>query len=57
MLSSTENEVKLCKVTTDYVPELHCPTLETFGNQHFYPQVPVKLTGMFCQNLDCYIIL
>lgn len=45
MPSLTGTSVKLCKVATDPVPELHRPALETFSIQHFYPRIPVKLTG------------
>lgn len=33
------------RVPADLVRELHCPSLETFSTQHFYPRIPVKITG------------
>lgn len=33
------------RVPADLVRELHCPSLETFSTQHFYPRTPVKITG------------
>lgn len=44
------------QVLTDSVRVLHCPSLETFSTDHFYPRVPVKLTGTFYGNIFSLMI-
>lgn len=35
------------KVITEPIRTLNCPSLETFSAEHFYPRLPVKLTGQY----------
>ncbi|XP_046686991.1 bifunctional peptidase and arginyl-hydroxylase JMJD5-like [Homalodisca vitripennis] len=39
------SDIPHLQVVTDPIVELHSPSLETFSSQHFYPRVPVKITG------------
>uniref|UniRef100_A0A1B6DSR0 DM8 domain-containing protein n=1 Tax=Clastoptera arizonana TaxID=38151 RepID=A0A1B6DSR0_9HEMI len=43
--SSRPTSEVLIKVDTEPLKSLHCPSLETFSAEHFYPRQPVKLIG------------
>lgn len=45
IIQSPSSEGKL-QVPTEAVCQLMCPSLETFSSNHFYPRLPVKITGM-----------
>uniref|UniRef100_A0A1B6KNU3 JmjC domain-containing protein n=2 Tax=Graphocephala atropunctata TaxID=36148 RepID=A0A1B6KNU3_9HEMI len=41
----TSSDAPKLQVVTDPIKVLHSPSLETFSSQHFYPRLPVQITG------------